>query len=107
FMMTVVRRVVMLTSSIGSPLPRKNLLLRTVSPVHEFFFFGVMPLHAAERRVCSRCPFSSYSPQTNLNHDPHVAIGSRVPSTTRRPRATAVWGVRRPYMRRTNVSGSH
>ena len=36
-----------------------------------------------------------------------MVTGSRVLSTARRPFATAVWGARRPNMRRTNASVSH
>ena len=60
----------------------------------------VRPLYRSRSHFCPR------NRQANLNHGPNVGMGSRGPSTTRRPLATAVWGVRRPYMRRTNVSAS-
>src|SRR5262249_60164721 len=61
---------------------------------------------------CSAIPprrkrFCSHSSQANLNHVLNGVMGSRVLSTTRRPLASAVWGVSRPYMRRTNVPVSH
>jgi hypothetical protein len=61
FMMTVVRRVVMLTSSVVSHLPKQYLPLRKVSSVRRFSSFGGMLLHAAERYVGLRKDLANVS----------------------------------------------